>query len=126
MLFYILLRLGISTEAHSGLACYSISYYALAVSAKAWNAILQESISQRALAVFSKAWNAILYLSINRGLECYYISYHALAVSMDFEDIATSIGARQPNDDPRPGFYIAYREAEHNGEGQANVRRGKI
>ena len=31
---------------------------------------------------------------------------------MDFEDNVTSIGARQLDDDPRPGFYIAYREAE--------------
>ena len=31
---------------------------------------------------------------------------------MDSEDNVTQIGARQPDDDPRPSFYNAYREAE--------------
>ena len=31
---------------------------------------------------------------------------------MDSEDNDKSMGARQPDDDPRPGFYHAYREAE--------------
>ena len=31
---------------------------------------------------------------------------------MDSEDNDKSMGARQPDDDPRPGFYHPYREAE--------------
>ena len=52
MLFYILSRLG---SIRRGLACYSISYHALAVSAEAWHAY-------HALAVSAEAWHAILYL----------------------------------------------------------------
>ena len=33
---------------------------------------------------------------------------------MDSKDNDKSIGARQPDDDPSPGFYHAYREAEFN------------
>ena len=47
---------------------------------------------------------------------------------MDFEHSVISIGARQPDDDPRPGFYHAYREAVllHNGEGQGTPRKNTL
>ena len=33
---------------------------------------------------------------------------------MDSKDNDKSIGTRQPDDDPRPGFYHVYSEAEFN------------
>ena len=85
MLFYILSYLG---SIHQGLACCSISYYALAVSAEAWHAILYLISHLAKLAVSTKAWHAILYLITpwqyppRLGM-LFYILYHALAVSTE-------------------------------------------
>ena len=96
MLFYILSlsRLG---SIRRGLACYSISYHALAVSAEAWQAILylitpwqhpprlgmlfyilsRLGSIRRGLACLSRLG------SIRQGLASYSISYHALAASAE-------------------------------------------
>ena len=65
---------------HRGLACYSISYHALAVSTEAWHPYHALAVSQR-LGMLSYILSLSRLGSIRRGLACYSISYHALAVS---------------------------------------------
>ena len=67
---------------HRGLACYSISYHALAVSTEAWHPYHALAVSQR-LGMLSYILSLSRLGSIRRGLACYSISYHALAVSAE-------------------------------------------
>ena len=77
----ILSRLG---SIRRGLACYSISYHALAISAEAWHAILYLITPWQ----YPQRLGILFYIlsplrSICRGLACYSISYHCLAVSAE-------------------------------------------
>ena len=79
ILFYILSRL---VSIHRGLACYSISYHALAVSTEAWHSILYLITPWQ----YPPRLGMFFYIlsrfgSIRPGLAFYSISYHALAVS---------------------------------------------
>ena len=67
---------------HRGLACYSISYHALAVSTEAWHPYHALAVSQR-LGMLSYILSLSRLGSIRRGLACYSISYHALAASAE-------------------------------------------
>ena len=82
VLFYILSRLG---SIRQGLACYSISFHALAVSAEAWHAIILWSLA--ALAVSAEAWHPPTEARLGLGgLACYWsysMSCYALAVSAE-------------------------------------------
>ena len=70
-----------------GLACYSISYHALAVSTEAWHAILYLTTPwqyQQRLGMPGMLFYILSRLgSICLGWACYSISYHALAVSAE-------------------------------------------
>ena len=67
---------------HRGLACYSISYHALAVSTEAWHPYHALAVSQR-LGMLSYILSLSRLGSIRRGLACYSISCHALAASAE-------------------------------------------